>query len=279
MRAQVVLTPPESKRLIGKAVVQMGTFRRAFNRGFIVFSTSTTGAFILEEALGSKIFDSISKYACGIVIPQGTCVTQTSHDHVHEYGHAPIWVIRDGQLVEMKLSHVLGHMSSRDVFVKAANALDPNKRAGVLLSARNGGTIGTAIGTLMARGVNLIIPVGLEKMISVSVELAASEAGIEKMNYSMGLPVGLMPLPGIVITEVEAIRILTKAEATPIAAGGIGGAEGSVVLVIKGSKTRVLETIKIMESIKGEKKIEAFPADCRICKFKCPGQRDRFVHA
>lgn len=279
MRAQVVLTPPESKRLIGKAVVRMNIFRRAFQYGFIVFSTSTTGAFILEEALGRKIYDSISKYACGIVIPQGTCVTQTSHDHVHEHGHAPIWVIRGGQLVGMKLPDVLRHMSSRDVFVKAANALDPNKRAGVLLAAKNGGTIGTAIGTLMAKGVNLIIPVGLEKMIPVPIELAAREAGIEKMNYSMGLPVGLMPLQGTVITEIEAIRILTKAEAIPIAAGGIGGAEGAVVLVIKGSRTKVLETIKIIESIKGEKKIEAFPTDCRNCKFKCPGQRDRFVYA
>ena len=44
----------------------------------------------------------------------------------------------------------------------------------------------------------------------------------------MGMPVGLYPCPaGVTVNEVRAIGILSGAEAIPIAAGGLGGAEGS----------------------------------------------------
>jgi hypothetical protein len=42
LRAQVVLTPAESKRLIAKAVAKMDIVQKAFKEGIVVVSTGTT---------------------------------------------------------------------------------------------------------------------------------------------------------------------------------------------------------------------------------------------
>ena len=148
-----------------------------------------------------------------------------------------------------------------------------------MLGLPTGGSIGIALPIILAKGINLIIPVGLEKMIPTPIEIAAKESGIYKMDYSRGLPVGLMPLPGTVITEVEAIAILTGARAIPIAAGGISGAEGSVLLVIKGTDHQIKQAIKIIETISGEKGSQIPMPDCTQCKLlTCPyikGQKQK----
>ena len=58
------------------------------------------------------------------------------------------------------------------------------------------------------------------------------------------------------VTEVEALKSLTGVEVIPIAAGGIGGAEGSVVLLLKGGESEVKEAMKLVEKIKGEPPIQ-----------------------
>jgi hypothetical protein len=62
----------------------------------------------------------------------------------------------------------------------------------------------------------------------------------------MGIPVGLIPVPGKVITEIEAIDILSGAEAVPVAAGGLGGAEGSTTLVLQGLEEKVNRALQII---------------------------------
>jgi hypothetical protein len=80
-----------------------------------------------------------------------------------------------------------------------------------------------------------------------------------------------MPMPGIVITEIEAIALLTGVQAIPIAAGGISGAEGSILLVIKGTDRQVKQAIKIIETIRGEKSPQISPPNCTRCKILiCP---------
>lgn len=57
---------------------------------------------------------------------------------------------------------------------------------------------------------------------------------------------------GTVITEAEALKLLAGVETIPIAAGEIGGAEGSVVLLVKETETEVRKATSIVEEIKGE---------------------------
>jgi hypothetical protein len=83
----------------------------------------------------------------------------------------------------------------------------------------------------MARGVNFIIPVGIEKMIPYSITEAAKRVGKERFYKSVGMPVGLIPVYGTVITEIEALILLGAEDAFTIGAGGVAGGEGSVVIM------------------------------------------------
>lgn len=74
-----------------------------------------------------------------------------------------------------------------------------------------------------------------------------------------------MPIPGEVITEIEAIRILTGARAVVIGKGGISGAEGSVTMLILGEGPQLDQAKQLIGSVKGEKplRVELY---CDICE-------------
>lgn len=113
---------------------------------------------------------------------------------------------------------------------------------------------------------NLIFPVGLEKLIPIPVREAAKEAKRASYAYGMGVATGLFPCPeGMVITEPKAIEILSGATATPIAAGGLGGAEGAITLVIKGNNDQVTEAIKYGELSKGAQLPQIRTWNCHDC--------------
>jgi len=265
MQAQITLTPPESKALIAKAVISLDPVKRALKDGIILLGSSTTCAFVLEELTNKKVEKG---YGCGIIIPRGTCLMQEMLDSIRQRGYARNWILEKGKLYEdTPIDDVLKRMGSEDVFIKGANAIDPNGNVGIFLGSSIGGTIGKVIGIAMARGIRMIIPVGLEKMIPTSIFHASSESGIGKMDYSMGMPVGVLPLNGTVVDEVKAFQILNNVEAIPIGAGGVGGAEGAITLVIKGSDKEVKVSIKLIDSIKGTSEPRADPPECKDCKY------------
>ena len=59
----------------------------------------------------------------------------------------------------------------------------------------------------------------------------------------------LLPIPGEVVTEIEALKLLTGVKAEMIAAGDISGAEGGVWLNIMGTPEQILETEKLIQSV------------------------------
>ena len=63
----------------------------------------------------------------------------------------------------------------------------------------------------------------------------------------------LLPIPGEVFTEIDAIRLLTGVEAEIIAAGGIGGAEGAVWLTLEGSREEMERTEELLQRVSGER--------------------------
>jgi hypothetical protein len=133
--------------------------------------------------------------------------------------------------------------------------VDPQGNVGVLAGNKFGGTIGTVWPVVMARGAHLIIPVGLEKLVP-SVAEAAQKCGQELFKYVLGAKVGLMPvMNGVVVTEIEALAMLTGVTATHVASGGIGGSEGSVIISLEGSDETVKQAFELVKSIKGEELI------------------------
>jgi hypothetical protein len=103
------------------------------------------------------------------------------------------------------------------------------------------------LGDIIGKAITLIIPVGLEKLTYEDINtmnLLASEEDYEGPR--------MWPLTGIIITEIEALEILTGVEATLYSSGGVAGAEGSVRLLLLGSEEEVENAFELIESIKGE---------------------------
>ena len=141
-------------------------------------------------------------------------------------------------------------MGPGDVFIKGANALNYERRqAGILIGHPTGGTIGAVIGTLVARRVTLIIPVGLEK--NIPGDLHEIYGRMVEVSANGSGPM-LWPVDGEIFTEVEALELLSGCRAAPIAAGGIAGAEGSVRIAVWGTADHVARAEAAVEDILGE---------------------------
>jgi len=263
-KAQITLTPPESKRLIAMAVVRLSEVKKALKEGIVVVCLGTTNAFVAQE-LCKKSVDP-SRFAAGVILPQGTCVIPKER-RMKEF------VFVKGKLTEMGLDDVLPKLGPSDVVIKGANALDPSWTAGIFLASETGGTIGKILGIVSSRGVKLIIPVGLEKFIPSSIKEVAPETGIFGFDYSTGVPVGLIPISGRIVTEIEAVKILTGADAKVMGAGGLSGAEGSVTLLVSGSEEQIVKLQKIVENIKGKIRFPEITVNCEECWQERCGKR------
>ena len=277
MRAQVSLTATESKKLLAKALANMVPLKNAMEKGMVVVHPSSTSLFLIEELTGT-IPEGL--WVCGIIIPKGTCISREQRETVkrtmkklegkkRDPGQFPFtWFLEKGSFrTGVPLSSILDKMGKEDVYVKGTNAIDPDGKVGVLYAGMGVGTYGKVIKAYKEKGFTIILPTGLEKLIPVSIEKATQYASRTKMDLAMGIPVGLFPTPGIVLTEVEAIHILTGAEAVVIAAGGLDGAEGGVTLVIKGSQKQVTQSFRIIEGVKGASLPKLDPPDCDSCPF------------
>jgi hypothetical protein len=243
--ALVVLNPAESRRLLAKAAVATPEVQRALREGTIIIARGVTNAYVTEELLGIRVEPKAGLtvgMVCGGLTTGNSGPPATTHH-----------VIRRGKVVEGADSKVeILSFGPDDVFIKGANAVDWDGNAGILTSSVMGGTIGMAWPVVTSRGSHLIMPVGLEKLVPSVIE-AAKHSGIYHFKWSMGMPARLTPVVlGKVVTEIQALALLAGVKATPIAAGGVGGSEGAVVLSIEGEEARVERAFELVKSIKGE---------------------------
>jgi hypothetical protein len=277
MRAQISLIPNESKKLIAKALANLDEIKTALQEGIVVLHPSSSTLFLAEEILG-KIPET-EVWMCGAITPRAACgddavkVWITTHPEARGKGGPEAfpfsWVIEKGKLSQGEtLTSLFSRMGSKDIYIKGVNAIDPQGKVGVLIGNDiEGGTIGRVIYAQREKGFTIIYPVGLEKLIPVSMEEAVEAARYRlNLSYSMGARCSLLQCEGKVVTELKAIEILTGATAIPISAGGIDGAEGAITLVISGEDNQVKEAIAYIESVKGAKISRRFrQTDCNEC--------------
>jgi hypothetical protein len=243
--ALVVLNPSESRRLLAKATVALPEVQHAWKHGTIIIGRGITNAYVTEELLGIRI-EPKAGLTFGMIC--GGMTTGNSGPPACSYH-----VIREGKVVEGADSNVeILSFGPDDVFIKGANAIDPEGNAGILTSSLKGGTIGMAWPVLTPRGSHLILPVGLEKLIPSVIE-AARHSGVYYFKYSTGLPARLTPVVlGQVLTEIQALAVLAGVRATHLSSGGVGGSEGAVALSIEGEEPAVDKAFELVKSIKGE---------------------------
>jgi len=240
--AIVSMTPAESKRLIAKAVVKLPEVRNAWQRGLIVIRHGTTCGFVVEELLGITINkgDFVSGSITGGELTGSVSPTKLTP-----------FVIRNGKQIDISGSKAMQEFTMDDVLIKSANAVDREGNVGVLVGADMG--IGPASASAYTRGFHLIVPAGLEKLVPSVPEVAKAMPGIYRLKYCTGMPVSLIMLvTAKVVTEIQAFEVLCGINASHIASGGIGGSEGSVVLLLTGSEERIEGAMQLVKAIKGE---------------------------
>jgi hypothetical protein len=201
---------------------------------------------VIEELTGEKLVPHC--YCIGMVA-DGMLTTSLKDDR-----EAVRFYVK-GERVTMDALPFYDTFDTGDVVIKGGNAVDPYGDAGVLASNSQGGTVGALISFVMVRGLPVIMPIGVEKLIP-SVSEACAGWGQRTLHKSMGEKVWLVPVVGsLVITEIEALGILAGVEGRLVASGGIGGSEGAVVLLLEGSQKAIEKAYSIVESVKGERSI------------------------
>ncbi len=248
---QFVITPAAGKRLIAKAAAQLTAVTGALNAGTVVIIAGTTNAYVAEEIL-KKIKQKFpydkKQFIRGITIPPSKPTTK--HGRLTDSKKFPgDIIIEKGKCRTGKtIFDVVDKLNHHDVIIKGANALDiRNRQAGVLIGHPKGGTIIAALQAVTGRKTRLIIPVGLEKRVNTNLNTIA------KMLNAPGTEgPSLLPLPGPILTEIDALKILTGADAFLTAAGGVAGAEGAVWLAIDGNPQQLKNAQKILKNISTE---------------------------
>jgi len=263
MIAQFTLTPTESKYLIAKAIARLDRVQNALKNGILAIHPCTTGYCLFNEITGRRNGSKV--WVTGMIVEKGFCIEANTQMKKTDtaagaglgkaladpglYPHTMV-LYKGEEKVGWTINELIEKMGPGDIYVKGVNAVDANRKVGVLLGSLAEGTIGRILSVRESKGFEILCPVGLEKLIPGTVE-EASEFIKGPKEYSTGQRMRLRPMEATVMTEVDAVKSLADVEAMVFSAGGLEGAAGSVSLAVRGEKDQVEKIIEICESVKG----------------------------
>jgi hypothetical protein len=240
---QFCVTTVMGKRLIGKAMALHPDIKGVLEKGTLVIIAGTTNGYVAEEileSLGQAEGFSREGFRRGMTVAPGAKIIKAEL-----LGDV---VIRDGEWQRGKTIYdVAGDLETGDVVLKGANAFDVRGKAAVQIGHPQGGTILAALATVVGQRVRLIVPVGLEKRVLEDVHVLA-----QRCNAPDAKGPRLLPIPGKIFTELDAIKLMTGAEACLIAGGGVYGAEGASWLGISGTDEQVQAATELIKLVADE---------------------------
>jgi hypothetical protein len=240
---QFTLTTAMGKRLIGQGMVRHPELQQALDGGTLVIIAGTTNGYVAEEVLASigqaEGFSRVG-FRRGVTVAPGAKLPKVDFP-----GDV---VIVDGEWERGKtIFDVAEGLKTGDLVLKGANAVDPAGVPAVQIGHPQGGTIMAAVAAVIGRRVGLIAPAGVEKRVFESVHLLA-----QCCNASGTKGPRLFPFPGRVFSELDAIHLLTGAEAILLACGGIYGAEGAAWVGVSGTDEQVQTATDLIKSVAQE---------------------------
>jgi hypothetical protein len=248
---QFLITPQAGKRLIAKTVAHHPAIVKALKNGTIVIVAGTTNGYVAEEILKThKIANDFSRkhFFRGITMPPTKTVTAEGRLVDESKFPGDVVIIKGVWQKEKTIADVIDDLREGDVILKGANAVDLNHRqAAILIGHPKAGTIGLALPLVVGRRVRLIIPVGLEKRVNGDLNSIA-----EKLNAPCAQGYRLLPVPGEVFTELDALKALTAADVELVASGGVCGAEGSCWIVVTGEEEQEAFAEQVVASVADE---------------------------
>ncbi len=253
MKAQVILTHSECKRFIAKGILELPEVQDALQKSRIFIARGSTTAYVLEELLGEPV--EKHHYIAGQVTGDKENLFRFGSLKAHK--RLKEIVIEKGQKREVESFQTeLRNFQPGDLIFKGGNTLGSDGIAGVYLAHPEGGTIGGIIPIAIARGIPIIVPISLTRTVEDSVWDLSQILGNKTVQpeYAMGNPIGLMPIPGEVFTELEAFEILyPEITVFHIGSGGVGDGEGSLHFLLVGEDNEVKRAYNdLVELIKSE---------------------------
>ena len=247
---QFVITPAAGKRLIAKTLANHPAIRKALKNGTLVIVAGTTNGYVAEEILKTHQIatDFSKKHFFRGITPSKKAVTGTGRLPDVSSFPGDVVIVKGVWQKGKSIEDVVDSLKEGDVILKGANALDLARRqAAVLIGHPKAGTIGLALPAVVGRRVKLIIPVGVEKRVSGDLFALA-----QKLNAPGACGSRLLPVPGEVFTELDALAALTGACVELVAAGGVCGAEGCVWLAVSGTEEQEEYAEQIVASVADE---------------------------
>ena len=241
-KIQITLTVEEGKEIISLGMLNHPALKDSIENGKILFKGGTTVSRITEKLLGLPLRIS------GRISPRGTVASMYTIEHPHSIiYHNGQWRSVDDHIVSETLK-----FGTNDLIICSANAFDYYGNAAIMAGSAGGGLIGQSISAWHTEGAQIIIPIGLEKMIPGNLNHIIKKSKRRGKSISWGMSVGLMLLNGELFTEIEAIKTLAHVDCFPIGAGGLGGAQGSCTLEIhcpnEGEYEKILDILKTVKS-------------------------------
>ncbi len=248
---QFMVTPAAGKRLIAKAVAANPAVIAALQNGTVVIVAGTTNGYVAEEVLGSLgLGDGFSRrrFFRGITLPPSHRTTEAGRLRDESAFPGDVIIVQGQWQKGKEIFDVVDDLKEGDVIVKGANAVDlASRTAAIYIGHPKAGTIGVALPAVAGRRVRLVLPVGLEKRVTGDL------AGLAvRLNTPGAHGPRLLPVCGDLVTELDAIASLTGAKAELVAAGGVGGAEGSCWLAVDGTPAQVEAAGRLLSSVAGE---------------------------
>jgi hypothetical protein len=248
---QIVLTPSAGKRLIAKATIEHTLVKKAIQKGTIVVIAGSTNGYVAEELLDSigQSQDFIrNRFFRGVTLPPTMATTDTGRFPDESQFPGDVVIVNGRWQKGKTIFDVIDDLKEGDVIIKGANCVNlVQKKAGILVGHPKGGTIAVALQAVVGKRVKLILPVGLEKRISDDIDAIA---GV--LNNPGATGPRLLPVPGEIITEIEAIGMLFGIKAILVAGGGVCGAEGAVRLAIEGENDKIEKVRALLDEIAKE---------------------------
>lgn len=243
---QFVITPAMGKRLIGMGMAAHPAVRSTLQKGTLVIIAGSTNGYVAEEILkatGQAGDFTRTGFRRGTVFPQGFDPRTVAADFRGDV------VLVDGAWDRGKtIFDVSDSLKAGDLVLKGGNALDVyGRKAAVLIGDPQTGTAGAAMRAAVGRRVQLIVPIGLEKRVLEEIDDLADE-----LNAADAAGPRLLPLPGRVFTEIDALHLLTGATMRVVSAGGIYGAEGSLWVSVTGRPEQVHAAAELIQSLQAE---------------------------
>ena len=240
---QFCVTVSMGKRLIGKALAAHPDIQAVLEKGTLVVLAGTTNGYVAEEilaSLGQEEGFSREGFRRGMTVAPGAKAIKAELK-----GDV---VIRDGEVVQgQTIFDAVDDLQTGDVVIKGANAFDPRGQPAVLIGHPQGGTVLALITAVIGRRVRLIVPVGLEKRVLEDINVLA-----QRCNAPGAHGPRLFPVPGQAFTEIDALCLLTGAEACLLAAGGVYGAEGASWLGVSGTEEQIQAAADLIRSVADE---------------------------